>query len=239
MGSGFWSYDRAEAFKASDAPLLVVDTGVVIRDVNPAYLRATDRTEEELLGAPMFEAFPDNPADPLADGVANLGASFQRVFCDGHRDHMPLQRYDIPVGEAPQAFARRFWNLVNSPLRDKAGRLIGVLHHVEDVTPVADLLVRFGWSSRSGLAVDEGSARLLVAALAREVLAHQQARATAGQLQQALNSRVVIEQAKGVIAGPEGISVDEAFARLRRHARERGAILSEVARAVVERGLRV
>src|SRR5215469_3929613 len=126
MGSAFWSYDRAEAFKASDAPLLALDTGLVIRDVNPAYLRATDRTEEALVGARMFEAFPDNPADPQADGVANLGASFRRVLCDGHRDHMPLQRYDIPVGEPPQAFAPRFWNLVNSPLRDNAGRLGGV-----------------------------------------------------------------------------------------------------------------
>jgi hypothetical protein len=187
----------------------------------------------------MFEAFPDNPGNPQADGVANLGASFRRVFCDGHRDHMPLQRYDIPVRAAPQAFARRFWNLVNSPLRDNSGRLIGVLHHVEDVTPVADLLLSFGWPSPAGLAVDERTGGLLVAALAREVLAHQQARATVGQLQQALNSRVVIEQAKGVIAGREGISVDEAFARLRRHARGRGAVLSEVARAVVERGLQV
>ena len=239
MGSAFWGYDRAEAFSASDAPLLVVDTSLVIRDVNPAYLRVTDRAEEELLGTPMFEAFPDNPGDPQADGVANLGASFRRVFCDGHRDRLPLQRHDIRLRAAPRAFARRFWNLVNSPLRDNAGRLIGALHHVEDVTPVADLLVRFGWPSPAGLAVDERASGLLVAALAREVLGHQQARATAGQLQQALSSRVVVEQAKGVVAGREGISVDEAFARLRRHARDHSAGLSEVARAVVERGLQV
>jgi hypothetical protein len=239
MGPAFRGYDRAGAFVAADAPLLVVDTDLVIRDVNPAYLRATDRAEGELLGTPMFVAFPDNPGDPQADGVANLRASFRRVFCDGHRDRLPLQRYDIPVRGAPQAFARRFWNLVNSPLRESAGRLVGALHQAEDVTPVADLLVSFGWSSQAGLAVDDHTWSLLVAALAREVLGHQQARATAGQLQQALNSRVVIEQAKGVIAGREGISVDEAFARLRRHAREHGAVLSEVARAVVERGLPV
>jgi hypothetical protein len=239
MGPDFWSYDRAEAFTASDAPLLVVDTDLVIRDVNPAYLRATDRTEEELLGVPVFEAFPDNPGDPQADGVANLGASFQRVLRGGHRDHLPLQRYDIPVRAAPQAFARRFWNLVSSPLHDDAGRVIGALLHVEDVTPVADLLLCFGWPSPAGLAVGERTWSLLVTTLAREVLGHQQARATAGQLQQALNSRVVIEQAKGVIAGREGISVVEAFARLRRYARDHGAALSEVARAVVERGLKV
>ena len=34
---------------------------------------------------------------------------------------MPLQRYDIPVRDAPTAFARRFWTPVNSPLHDEAG----------------------------------------------------------------------------------------------------------------------
>ena len=41
MGTVFGNYDRAEAFRASDAPLLVIDTDLVIRDVNPAYLKVT------------------------------------------------------------------------------------------------------------------------------------------------------------------------------------------------------
>lgn len=63
-------------------------------------------------------------------------------------------------------------------------------------------------------------------------------RELAGQLQQALDSRVVIEQAKGILAGERGISVDAAFAMLRDHARRRGAPLREVAEAVVNLGLR-
>lgn len=64
------------------------------------------------------------------------------------------------------------------------------------------------------------------------------ARTTAHQLQEALDSRVVIEQAKGVIAGERGISVDEAFAIIRSHARNRGAPMRDVADAIVHLGLR-
>ena len=235
----FGSYDRGATFWASDAPLLVVDTGLVIRDVNPAYLLATDRAEEELLGTPMFEAFPDNPDDPLADGVANLGASLERVFRSDSRDRMPLQRYDIPANGASAGFARRFWSPVNSPLHDDAGRLVGALHHVEDVTAIADPLWQAGASLPTGVPADQRAWDSLVTALAGEALGHQRARATAGQLQQALTSRIVIKQAKGMTAARQGVTVDEAFARLRRYSREHGAVLREVARAVVERGLPV
>jgi GAF domain-containing protein len=55
----------------------------------------------------------------------------------------------------------------------------------------------------------------------------------AEQLQNALNSRVGIEQAKGVLAERRGVSMEAAFAVLRRHARDRNLKLSEVAQQVV------
>lgn len=58
------------------------------------------------------------------------------------------------------------------------------------------------------------------------------------QLQEALDSRVVIEQAKGILAAERRISVDEAFRVLRRHARNHGSSLRAVAVAVVDLGLR-
>jgi GAF domain-containing protein len=89
---------------------------------------------------------------------------------------------------------------------------------------------------------EEADVAELLAALAAGYLANasrlDRARQTADQLQEALDSRVIIEQAKGLIAGERGISVDEAFHVLRAHARNRGASLREVAHAVVELGLR-
>jgi hypothetical protein len=53
------------------------------------------------------------------------------------------------------------------------------------------------------------------------------------QLQTALDSRVVIEQAKGVLLEREGIDPDEAFERLRRAARSKRMKLHEHASEIV------
>jgi GAF domain-containing protein len=57
------------------------------------------------------------------------------------------------------------------------------------------------------------------------------------QLQTALHSRVIIEQAKGALAQRGDLSMDAAFDRLRRYARTQNARLSEVARQIVETDL--
>lgn len=54
------------------------------------------------------------------------------------------------------------------------------------------------------------------------------------QLQTALNSRVVIEQAKGKLAERLGIDMEQAFSSLRSYAREHNHRLSDLARAFVE-----
>jgi len=59
------------------------------------------------------------------------------------------------------------------------------------------------------------------------------------QLQIALDSRVVIEQAKGVVAQTSGVPMDEAFARLRDYARRHNQRLHEVAENVISRALNI
>ena len=54
------------------------------------------------------------------------------------------------------------------------------------------------------------------------------------QLQTALHSRVLIEQAKGVLAARAEIGVPEAFVRMRSYARRHGITLSVVAAALIE-----
>lgn len=67
------------------------------------------------------------------------------------------------------------------------------------------------------------------AASQRELLAE--------QLQSALNTRVLIEQAKGSLAERAGIGLDEAFAVMRSHSRSSRRPLSEIANAVIDGSL--
>jgi hypothetical protein len=53
------------------------------------------------------------------------------------------------------------------------------------------------------------------------------------QLQIALDSRIAIEQAKGIVADRDGVGIDEAFERLRVEARSRRMKLHDLAAGVV------
>ena len=228
-------FTRGVSFEAVDAPLMVVDTGLVIRDVNRAFLDATERCPDDLVDVPLTEAFPDNPADVRSTSGRQVRLAFEAVFERVDRYQMPMFRHDIPGSGGDRAtFVRRHWTSVTTRLQDRSGRVIGAVCHAEDVTSVAEALAA---ASPSGLRLDAESWSHLLTALAREARGHERAARTAEQLLVALDSRVVIEEAKGFIAARSGIGVDEAFARLRQHARSTNSRLQETARAVIERGL--
>ncbi|WP_432157585.1 MULTISPECIES: PP2C family protein-serine/threonine phosphatase [unclassified Streptomyces] len=126
--------DHAALFAATPSPYLVLDPHLVIVDVNRAYLTATGRTRDDLLGRHIFTAFPDNPADPEATGVRNLRASLDRVLVTRRADTMVLQKYDIPVAGRPGTFDERWWSPVNTPVLGSDGQVAYIIHWVEDVT---------------------------------------------------------------------------------------------------------
>lgn len=123
-------------FSRSRSPFLLLDPDLRIRAVNDAYLQATDRDRGELIGADLFDAFPDNPGHPEADGVRNLGASLQHVLRTGRPHDMVIQRYDVASGGG---FVEKIWSPVNVPVLDDRSRVVGVRHHVEDISELVGL----------------------------------------------------------------------------------------------------
>jgi PAS domain S-box-containing protein len=78
-----------------------------------------------------------------------------------------------------------------------------------------------------------------VLAVARDASKLRQQQQLSEQLQEALESRIVIEQAKGITAQRHGVTIDQAYQRIRMHARSNHASLRTVAQAIVEVGLQV
>ncbi|MFF4963233.1 SpoIIE family protein phosphatase [Streptomyces sp. NPDC001222] len=126
--------DYQALFAAAPSPYLVLGPELVILDVNEAYCRATGLTRDYLMGRYIFDAFPDNPADPEANGVRNLDASLHRVLRSQQPDTMGVQKYDIPVPDHPGLFEERWWSPINTPVFGPDGLLAWIVHRVEDVT---------------------------------------------------------------------------------------------------------
>ena len=54
------------------------------------------------------------------------------------------------------------------------------------------------------------------------------------QLNHALNSRILIEQAKGILAERAGLDMEGAFSWLRKHARNHNLLLVDVAQSIID-----
>ncbi|WP_205327331.1 PP2C family protein-serine/threonine phosphatase [Glycomyces sp. YM15] len=185
--------DYEALFAAAPSPYLIIDPDLVIVEVNQAYLAATARTREDLIGKHIFVAFPDNPADTAADGVRNLNASLQRVLELRRKDAMAIQKYDIPIAGRPGEFEERWWSPINAPVLGPDGTVDLIIHRVEDVTPFLKALASGGWPPARG-AVDREAVVAELYTRARELqrlneelrLAHTRERQVALTLQEAM-----------------------------------------------------
>ncbi len=122
-------------FEAAPGPCLLLDTNFVILNATNSYLEATMRSRESLIGKHIFDAFPDNPNDPQADGVHNLNASLKSVLSTGKAHTMAVQKYDIRKPENKGGgFEVRYWSPHNAPVLAPDGTVACILHTVTDVT---------------------------------------------------------------------------------------------------------
>ncbi|MFJ4817621.1 SpoIIE family protein phosphatase [Streptomyces sp. NPDC088801] len=125
--------DFTAFFDITPSPYLVLDTGLVIRYVNRAYLQTTGRTSGELLGKYFFDAMPPRPGFP-GDPQQDVKASLCRAMDTGEPDVLVLQRYDIPAAGRPAGFEERWWSKIHTPLPGPDGRVKWIVQRAEDVT---------------------------------------------------------------------------------------------------------
>ena len=122
-------------FESAPGLMLVLNPQLKIAAVSDMYLTATMTKREDIIGRDLFEVFPDNPDDPDASGVKNLGASLMRVLHKKIPDVMPVQKHYIRrPSEEGGGFGERYWSAVNTPVLDKNRKILYIIHRIEDVT---------------------------------------------------------------------------------------------------------
>jgi GAF domain-containing protein len=123
----------------------------------------------------------------------------------------------------PRALDVGFKSVYCLPMRLR-GRIIGALNFFRETdTPLntIDVVVAKGLADVATIAILQHQSSL-------------DAKVLNTQLNKALNSRIIIEQAKGMVSQATNCDVDQAFARLRTHARNHNERLTALASAVVE-----
>ncbi|WP_330302718.1 MULTISPECIES: SpoIIE family protein phosphatase [unclassified Streptomyces] len=126
--------DYAAMFRALPGMVALLTPQLVYADANDEFLHMTGRTREQLIGRYLFDVFPDNPNDSTATGMRNLEASLLRVLSTGERDAMALQRYDVASPDRPGEWEERYWSPVNAPVHGPDGKVVLLIHRVEEVT---------------------------------------------------------------------------------------------------------
>ena len=192
--------------------LLDVDAAGLMLADGSGRLHATAASSESAHLRKLFEHCAD--AGPCAESF-HTGTQVVNADLGTSQDRWP--------GFGERARGAGYLSVHALPLRRK-GTVIGALNLFSAhrrVLGEADV--------RTGQALADVAT---IGILAQRSLHRSETRST--QLQQALESRVTIEQAKGVLAERRRISVDEAFALLRGYARRHNLRLTDLARRVAD-----
>ncbi|HXR83978.1 MAG TPA: PAS domain-containing protein [Hanamia sp.] len=129
-------------FKTSGLPSLILLPDAprfTIEAANSALLKNADKKEEDILGKGIFEAFPQNPDDPSANGISNLLASLQKVLNNRKPDKMPVQKYDMLKNNE---YEERFWQVENVPVLSTQNEVEYIVHTTVDITDSVLLILK-------------------------------------------------------------------------------------------------
>jgi GAF domain-containing protein len=216
----------------------LADTLVADFDVVDLLAILADRCVEvlEVDAAGLMLAAPDGDLRVMACSSETMRVlelfelqSEEGPCLDCYRTGQPVVNQDLATVNgrwprfAPEALAAGFHSVHALPMRLR-GTVIGALN----LFHVAPGEMQQG---------DVQAAQALADVATIGILQHRavlDANVINDQLNHALNSRIVIEQAKGMVAEREGLNMEQAFARLRAYARNHNLRLVDVANAVID-----
>lgn len=124
--------DFAALIESNPLPCMLLSPDLKIVTVSDTYAKATKIIRDEVKGRYVFDVFPDNPEDKLANGVGVLHTSLKRVLTLKKYDVMAVQKYDIPLRAG--GFEEKYWSCTNTPVMNRNKDVLFIIHRAEDVT---------------------------------------------------------------------------------------------------------
>jgi len=201
-----------QSLSADSVEIIGAEAASVMLANTRGELRLVASSEERMRLLELFEI--QSAQGPCLDAFG----SGQAVQASGAECHARWPVF------APRASAAGFHALCAVPMRAHAD-IIGALNLFRG----SDQLF-----SHAELEIARAMAQVATMALIQERAIRERSM-LAEQLQAALRSRVIIEQAKGMLAEHLSTAIDEAFQLLNNYARDHNRRLTEVARDVVDR----
>jgi hypothetical protein len=213
-------------------PTVILTVDLVVRHVNSAFLDSTGTTAAELLDRHLIdEVFPDRPG-VAAPGRRRLRDSFHEVTNGASADVAGVSRYDLAVPGAPWPMPR-YWSPVNSPVAGGDGHTKFIVHRVQDVTAARGLLAAMVSATSSIVrSRNRGAANeftLVTQDLRRSSELPDDLAEQFENLLTLLDTRALIEQAKGMLMAANRITADQAFDVLRFRSQHANVKLRDVA----------
>ena len=142
--------DFEQIFQHMPGLCLVLNPAFIIVAQNAEHARATQTEDGRIVGQHVFAAFPDNPNDSGAMGVARIRASLLTVMKTRRADHLPMLRYDVKPVTGP--YETRYWSVTNIPLLGDDGYVQWILIRAEDMTELAGQRQKVGLSPEGKVA---------------------------------------------------------------------------------------
>lgn len=127
--------NHEQLFQSLAAAYIVFDVNdpdFTIIEENDAHASIAMVKRKDVIGKPLFEAFPDTSEKYVKTGVSDLLESIRTVVATGKPDVMPMLNYDLkdPSGE----LTTKYWSVSHHPIFDDAGKVHAVYQATEDIT---------------------------------------------------------------------------------------------------------
>ena len=131
------SPDFRRLFELAPSCLLVLapDEKFTIIAASDLFLLTTMTERDAIVGRPLFDVFPENPADKNSDGIRNVRFSIETAIQTRLPHTMDLQKYDIQrPSKQGGGFEERYWKPRDTPVLNSDGGVEYIIHSAEDVT---------------------------------------------------------------------------------------------------------